>query len=89
MTTITLTLEQEQAIVRPYMEAHMRLAAEEKKRDDKLRAGIKRKADDRVARANQTAKDWKLRYSETRRSLLAAQAEIITLKRRLRDGDFE
>jgi hypothetical protein len=74
MTTITLTTEQEQAIV-----AH---------REDQLNkkyTALQRRTDSRVDRANQRANEWRVRYSEARKRLLAALAENTELKRRIRE----
>lgn len=86
---ITLTPEQENAVVAKHAAEFERQLAVNIANHAKLAAALKRRADDRVDRAQQTAKDWKLRYQETRSKLLAAQAEIVVLKRRLRDGDWD
>lgn len=89
MTTITLTAEQCRAIVQPYIEAHDKHSAQAAANSAKVYAALQRRTNARVERARQTAKSWKVRYSETRKALLAAQAEVHQLKRRLRNGEFE
>lgn len=89
MTTITLTLEQQDAIAQPYVAAHIRRAAQEKAEAAKAYAALQHRTDARVERADQRTAEWKQRYSEARKNLLAAHAEIATLKRRLRNGEWE
>jgi len=74
MTTITLTPEQEQAIV-----------AQNEEQNAKKYAALQRRTDSRVDRANQRANEWKVRYGDTRKRLLAALAENTELKRRIRE----
>lgn len=82
MTTVTLTPKQVQAIMRQHIEAHDKHAA-------KAYAALQRRTNARVEQAKQTAKSWKVRYSETRKALLATMAEVHQLKRKLRNGEFE
>lgn len=74
MTTITLTPEQEQAIVAQHEEQHA-----------KKYAALQRRTDNRVDRANQRANEWRVRYGDARKRLLAALAENTELKRRIRE----
>ena len=89
MTTITLTPEQEQAIVGAYTAETRKLLKQAEAATAKSQAALKRRTDARVDRANQRATVWKVRYSNTRKLFLAAQAEITLLKRKLRTGDWE
>ena len=89
MTSITLTPEQEEAILaKPRAEFDRQLAQFEKQKAKEFE-WLKRRTDDRVARAKQSTVAWKAEYVATRSLLRAAQAEIVILKRRLRNGDWE
>jgi hypothetical protein len=88
MTTITLTEEQERAIVAKHIAEFNKTITQLAAQHVKATAGVQRRADARVARARQSTKQWKVQYAETRSKLLAAQAEIVALKRRLRNGEW-
>lgn len=88
LTTITLTPEQEEAIVAPYRAEFKKQLAREVADVARKGKALQRRTDARVERARQTAKKWKVQYAETRSKLLAAQGEIVHLKRRLRDGEW-
>lgn len=88
-TTLTLTPEQDEAIVAKARAEFDKQVKQLEKQKAKEVASLKRRADDRVFRARQRATAWKAQYSDTRSKLLAAQAEIVILKRRLRNGDWD
>jgi exonuclease VII large subunit len=85
MITITLTPEQQQDIAKFFILDRRKEMAQVTRNNDAL----KRRTDRRVDRANQRAQSWKVRYSEARKLLLAAQADIATLRRRLRNAEWE
>lgn len=85
MTTITLTPEQEQAIVGTYAAETRKLLTQAEAQLDKKYVALQRRTDSRVDRANQRANEWKVRYGDTRKRLLAALAENTELKRRIRE----
>lgn len=89
MTVITLTPEQVQAIVAPVRAEHQKALALASKAYESKAKAAQRRADARVLRARQSTKQWKVQYTETRSKLLAAQAEIVALKRRLRSGEWD
>lgn len=89
MITIVLTQAQIEAITTPAIQqfkADLVVQANDHAR--KVKA-LQRAANAKVDRANQRCNDWKLRYNETRKLLLAAQAENVVLKRRIRNADWE
>jgi leucyl aminopeptidase (aminopeptidase T) len=89
MTTLALTQEQEDSLtakVKADFDKQVKQLASQKVKEV---AAIKRQADARVFRARQKTSNWKLQYAETRKNLLAARAEIIMLKRRLRNGEWD
>lgn len=89
MNTITLTPDQVKAVVAKHALEFDRQLAMNVTNYNKIIAATKRRADAKVDRANQRTTDWKLKYEETRRKLLAAQAEIVALKRRLKAGEWD
>ena len=89
MTTIVLTQAQIEAITTPATQkfkADLVVQANDHAR--KVKA-LQRAANAKVDRANQRCTDWKLQYTETRKLLLLAQGEIVTLKRRIRNAEWE
>ena len=88
MTTITLTQEQEAAIIKTHADKFAKEVATIQAAADRQVAGAKRRADARVIRAKQRTTEWRQRYNTTRSALLKANGEIVVLKRRLRNGDW-
>jgi hypothetical protein len=89
MTTITLTDEQVQAILgKTRTEYQKALDLAHKSYATKIKAQQQR-ADRRVARHEQTADSWKVRYNDTYKALKEARVENFDLKKRLREGRWE
>lgn len=82
MTTIELTPEQIVELLLP-------IVKKERHQSERKYASLQRRTDARVKRAKARTAEWKQRYSDARKDLIKARSEINTLKRRLRDGDFE
>lgn len=78
--TITLTDEQEQAIVAKHVASLTRQLTKNAKAYATSAAQAKRRADKRVERAKQNAADWKLRYGEMRKRLLETQEKLRELR---------
>jgi len=85
MTTITLTQEQIAAVVGPATAAWNSDIRRVKTQADKAYMSLQRRTDRRVESANARAAEWKQHYGEARKQLLEARAEIVELKRRLRE----
>lgn len=83
---ITLTQDQIELIARPIEERCERQIRELEAKAARSVAANKRRADARVEAARQRTSEWKQSYSDARSRLLAAQAEIVELKRRIREG---
>lgn len=78
--TITLTDEQEQALVAKHVAPLTKQLTKNAEAYAESAAQAKRRADKRVERAKQNAADWKLRYSEMRKRLLETQEKLKELQ---------
>lgn len=74
--TITLTDEQEQAIVAKHVAPLTKQLTKNAEAYARSAAAAKRRADKRVERAKQKATMWRLRYGEMRKRLLETQAKL-------------
>ena len=86
---ITLTQEQIDSIVQPYLAKFEKDTAAIQAAAERSSAGVKRRADARVERAKARTTQWIQHYNSTRTALLKANGEIVVLKRRLRNGDWD
>lgn len=89
MSTITLTEGQEWLIAAPYIVERDKAVAQAEAKAAKAYTALQRRTDTRIDKAKQETTEWKQRYNETRKQLIAARTEIIDLKRRLRNGKWE
>lgn len=85
MTTITLSLHQVASIVEPRVIELCDRHDKEMARAVKAYDALQRRSNRRVDAANARAAEWKQHYGEARKQLLEARAEIVELKRRLRE----
>ena len=85
---ITLTPEQILALVKPIEDRYDIALKGAKAKLAKESESMQRKANTKLNAANQRASEWKQSYQAARKNLLAAQAEITDLKRRLRNGEW-
>lgn len=89
MTIITLTEGQEWLIAAPYIVERDKAVAQAEARAAKAYTALQRRTQSRIDKAKQETIEWKQRYLETRKQLIATRTEISDLKRRLRNGEWD